>query len=122
MDTASFFEQMPQALPSFEALVGRLRSELAPITIRIQKTQISLSNRHNFAFVWLPHRKVRGRPDVYIVVSFGLGHPIHDARIAEMTEPYPNRWTHHVIVQNESEIDGQLLEWLKQAYTFSWNK
>jgi hypothetical protein len=37
-------------------------------------------------------------------------------------EPYPNRWTHHVIVQNESDINDQLMGWIKQAYAFSLNK
>ena len=39
-------------------------------------------------------------------------------RIAVAVEPYPNRWTHHVVVSQPEEIDGKLLDWLSQAYQF----
>jgi hypothetical protein len=118
-DTLIFFDKMPQALPLYDAFVGKLCSELDNVTIKVQKTQISFSNRYNFAFVSLPVRKVKGRPDVYIIVSFGLSYRIKDPRIEEATEPYPNRWTHHVIIQSEGEIDEQLMGWIRQAYSFS---
>ena len=35
------------------------------------------------------------------------------------TEPYPNRWTHHVLVSREEEIDGELLGWVEEAASFS---
>ena len=37
-------------------------------------------------------------------------------------EPYPNRWTHHVLVTREEELDGELLGWLEEAYEFARNK
>ena len=30
----------------------------------------------------------------------------------------PVRWTHHVVVSQPEEIDGELLDWLSQAYQF----
>lgn len=103
----------------YEAFAARLHSELDHVTVKIQKTQISFSNKYNFAFVSLPIRKMKGRPDVYMIVSFGLGYRAEDQRIEAATEPYPNRWTHHVIVQKESEIDDQLMGWIREAYAFS---
>ncbi|MFR6217731.1 MAG: DUF5655 domain-containing protein [Enterocloster bolteae] len=35
------------------------------------------------------------------------------------TEPYPNRWTHHVIVQSADEIDDKLMGWIREAYEFA---
>jgi hypothetical protein len=122
VDTLMFFDRMPQALPLYEAFALRLRSELDHVTVKVQKTQISFSNKYNFAFVSLPIRKMKGRPGVYMIVSFGLGYQAEGQRIEVATEPYPNRWTHHVIVQRESEIDDQLMGWIKQAYAFSLNK
>ncbi|AGA68271.1 hypothetical protein Desdi_0744 [Desulfitobacterium dichloroeliminans LMG P-21439] len=121
-DVLRFFDKMPKALPLYEAFVNKLCSEFDDVTIKVQKTQISFSNTHDFAFVWLPIRKVKGRPDIYIVVSFGLDYQVKDSRIEEVTEPYPKRWTHHVIIQSDSEIDQQLMEWIKQAYSFSLTK
>lgn len=109
-DVLMFFDKLPQALPLYEAFSNKIFSKLGDVTVKIQKSQISFSNKHNFAFVWLPIRKIKGRPDVYIVVSFGLDHQVNDPRIVEATEPYKNRWTHHVIIQSENEVDEQLME------------
>ena len=83
--------------------------------MKIQKTQIAWVAGHPFAFVWLPIRQVKGRPAVYIVVSFCLRRLIDSPRIVEAVEPRPNRWTHHVIVQSPQEIDGELLDWIQEA-------
>jgi hypothetical protein len=118
-ETLLFFNRMPQALPLYQAFVARLRSEFDDFTIRVRKTQISFSNKYIFAAVSLPIRKIKGRPEIYIIVSFGLSYRVDDPRIVEATEPYPNRWTHHVVVQSEREVDGQLIEWVRRAYIFS---
>ena len=40
-------------------------------------------------------------------------------RIWQAVEPYPNRWTHHVLVSDESQLDGELLGWVKEAAAFA---
>jgi hypothetical protein len=86
-----FFDKMPKALPLYEAFVARLLSEFDNVTIKVQNTQISFSNKYNFTFVSLPIRRMKGRPDVYMIVSFGLGYQVEDQRKEIATEPYPNR-------------------------------
>ena len=54
-----------------------------------------------------------------MVVTFGVSHHIEDSRIEVATEPYPNRWTHHVIVQSADEIDDKLMGWIREAYEFA---
>lgn len=34
-------------------------------------------------------------------------------------EAYPNRWTHHVILESASDLDETLLGWIDEAYSFS---
>ena len=70
-------------------------------------------------FIWHPSRRFRGRKGVYMVVTFGVSHRIEDSRIEAATEPYPNRWTHHVIVQSADEIDDKLMGWIREAYEFA---
>ena len=84
--------------------------------IRVQKTQITFENRHGFAFVSLPRRKVK---EPTIVVSFGLSYRVDSPRIWVTTEPYPNRWTHHVLVSDETQLDDELLGWIKEAAAFA---
>ncbi len=55
-------------------------------------------------------------------MTFSLGHRKESSRIDVATEPYPNRWTHHVMVGSVEEIDEELMDWIKQAAVFSASK
>ena len=122
-DELLFFNEHPAALPLYEAFTKRLLAKIDNVTIKVQKTQISFSNKYNFAFVsFLPVRKAKGRPKTYITVSFGLQYRKESPRIDAASEPYPNRWTHHVLIASEEEIDDELMDWIKEAAEFSASK
>lgn len=122
-DALFFFESKPLALPLYEILEEKILSKISNVTVKVQKTQIAFSNRHNFAFVsFLPVRKVKERPDIYIVVTFGLNYKKESLRIDVATEPYPNRWTHHILISSAKEIDDELIDWIKEASDFSASK
>lgn len=122
-DILFFFDKNPEALPLYEALEERIRSEIQDVTIKVQKTQITFANKHNFAFVsFLPARKAKERPDIYITVTFGLGYRKESPRIDAATEPYPNRWTHHMLISRVDEVDDELMGWIKEAGAFSAGK
>lgn len=122
-DILFFFDKHPEALPLYEALEERILSEIPDVKIKVQKTQISFANKHNFAFVsFLPARKAKERPDIYITVTFGLGYRKESPRIDAATEPYPNRWTHHMLISQVDEVDDELLGWIKEAGAFSAGK
>ena len=122
-DVLFFFREKPEALPLYEALEERILAEIPDVNIKVQKTQITFYNRHNFTFVsFLPVRKAKERPKVYITVTFGLSYQKESPRIDVATEPYPNRWTHHVLISSPEEIDEELLGWLKEAAEFSATK
>ena len=119
-DTLFFFDGKPRALFLYESLLGQLTAFAGEFTIRVQKTQISLSARRLFACVSMMRvRKKSELPEEYIVGTFGLPTPLDSPRIAAKTEPYPNRWTHHVVIGDASEIDAELLGWLSEARAFS---
>ena len=118
-DVLLFFNDHPDALPIYAAFENEM-ARLGKVSVRVQKTQITFSNRHNFAFVsFLPARKSKDRPKSYITVTFGLDYRVNSPRIDAATEPYPNRWTHHVLISSVEEIDGELMGWIKKAYEFS---
>ena len=119
-DELFFFNEKPAALPLYEAFAQRLFAEIDNVTIKVQRTQISFSNLHNFAFVsFLPVRKAKERPKTYITVTFGLQYKKESPRIDAASEPYPNRWTHHILIASEEEIDDELMGWIKEAADFS---
>ncbi len=122
-DELFFFNEKPAALPLYEAFAQRLLAEIDNVTVKVQKMQISFSNRHNFAFVsFLPVRNAKDRPKTYITVTFGLQYKKESPRIDAASEPYPNRWTHHMLISSVEEIDDELMGWLKEAAAFSAGK
>ena len=120
MDTLQFFEVMPGALPLYEQLLELVRQTVGPFSIRVQKTQITWSNRYVFACIsFAKVRPAKLRPQTYLVVTFGLDHRVESPRIDIATEPYPHRWTHHVLISAPEEIYNELLGWVREAYDFS---
>ena len=122
INEAIFFDKKPGTLPLYEAVRKMIFTDFDDITVKVSKTQIAFANKYQFAFVSLPFRKIKGSPDTYILLTFGLrrreGHP----RIAVSTEPYPGRWTHHLVIASADEVDAQVREWVNEAYHFADNK
>ena len=118
-DVLAFFAGRPWALPMYEALFSQMEELFPEAAVKVQKSQISFYGRHLFAAVSLPLRRKKTWPEECLVVTFGLGSRVEDPRIAVAVEPYPRRWTHHVLLSRPEEVDGQLLDWLREAYVFS---
>lgn len=101
-DVLRFFDQNPEALPLYEVFEKKVLEEVEEIEVKV--------------------RKAKERPKTYIVVTFGLNHKVESPRIDGATEPYPGRWTHHVLISSEEEIDEELLGWVKEAEEFAVRK
>ena len=111
-----FFEQKPAALPLYEAFRATVLKEIPETRIDVKKTQISFYVRQMFAAVsFLPVRRKNERPEPYLTVTFGLRFRVEHARIAAVSEPYPHRWTHHVMLGSKAEVDAELMAWIKAA-------
>ena len=121
-DELLFWDRQPQLLPLYELLRERLMSAYPEMKIKVSKSQISFYNRHMFAMASPPVRRRKTWPKELMMVSFGLSYQIDSPRIAMSVEAYPNRWTHHVIVESPEDIDGTLLGWIHEAYLFSDSK
>lgn len=121
-DELLFFDRLPRFLPVYEALKERLEARYPDMTVKVTKTQISFRSRYVFAMVSLPYRRMKDWPKEYLMVSFGLNDQKKSPRIAQSVEAYPNRWTHHVIVERVEDLNDELLGWLDEAYQFSMMK
>ena len=118
-----FFSGHEAAIPIYEKLEDRILAAIPDVKVKVSKTQISFSHKRGFAFVsFNPCRRVKERPEVWMTVSFGLRYQKQSPRIDVATEPYPNRWTHHVMVGSVDEIDDELMAWLMEAAAFSASK
>ncbi len=120
-DELQFFAGHGAALPIYTELRSRVFAQWPDVEVRVARTQITFKARYGFAFV-STRRMGRRCPEVFIIVSFGLGREVRSERIFAASEPYPNRWTHHVIVASPDEVDGELMGWLAEAHDFALNK
>ena len=89
----------------------------------MQKSQISYYNQHLYACVsFLKAKKKAELPDDYFVLTLGLSAPLESDRVAAKTEPYPGRWTTHFVISSPSDLDGEVFDWIEQAYQFAQAK
>ena len=119
-DALMFFDQHMDILPLYQAFEELLFDFFPVVNKRVQKTQITFSNRHVFACVSFARVKRKAElPMRFIVITLGLPAPLDSERVAVKTEPYPGRWTHHIVVNKPEELDEELLSWVREAYDFA---
>ena len=121
-DTMAFFEAQkhPEALPLYEALEGRILAEVDGVRIKVQKRQITFYNRRLFACASFARvRRKAELPPCWLVVTVGLARRLDSPRVAVATEPYPGRWTHHVVISDPAEVDDELMGWVREAAAFA---
>jgi len=118
-----FFDRHPAALPLYEKLKCSILAEIPETRIEVRKTQISFFTKHMFAAAsFTPVRKAKERPDPFLTVTFGLRCRKNSPRIAATVEPYPGRWTHHVMIGSTEEVDAELMGFIREAAIFSSGK
>ena len=119
-DALMFFDQHMDILPLYQAFEELLFDSFPVVNKWVQKTQITFSNRHVFACVSFARVKRKAElPMRFIVITLGLPAPLDSERVAVKTEPYPGRWTHHIVVNKPEELDEELLSWVREAYDFA---
>lgn len=121
-DVLFFFDGHPAELALYEALFRAMEQAFPEGRVKVQKTQISFYGRHLFAAASLPVRRRKDWPKICLVVTLGLGYRLDSPRVAVASEPYPGRWTHHILVSEEGQIDGELMGWLREAWDFGESK
>ena len=123
MDAALFFDAVPGAYPIYRAFADAIAARWPEVVCRVQKTQITFTNPRVFACASLLRaRKKAELPNPWITISLGLPYRLTSPRVAVATEPYPGRWTIHIVVASMEEIDEELLGWVAEAYAFAVQK
>ena len=121
-DAGMFFDGHPAELALYEALFRRMDGAFPEGTVKVQKSQISFYARRLFAAASLPVRRKKDWPRECLVVTVGLDRPLNSPRSAVSVEPYPGRWTHHLLLTAPEDVDGLLAAWLAEAYRFAREK
>lgn len=121
-DVLMFFDGKPLELSLYQALFEQLEKLFPGGSVRVQKSQISFYGRHLYGAASLPVRRRKGWPEHCLVVTLGLNRRLESPRVAVAVEPYPGRWTHHFLLTETDQIDGELLGWFQEAWDFAESK
>lgn len=117
-EVLTFLQGDPARIALFETVETAVNA-LGENSMEVKKSQISWGNSHKFAFLSLPRKAAHKHG---LLFTFGLDHCVKHPRILIATEPYPNHWTHHVILLSPEDMDDTLRGWLEESYTFSASK
>ena len=114
----AFFCGRPLEQALWLEMDAQCQKRLDTYEIRVSKTQLSLFSKCMFACISHPRKKSQQG----MVVSFGLPVRVESPRIWQVSEPYPGRWTHHVLISSSEQLDDELFHWLSAAQSFAKQK
>src|ERR1041385_896260 len=105
-----FEGKAPELRVTFDHLVSELR-KIGEIKVSPKQTSIHLEKNSGFAGVH-PRK-------AYFNLEFRTDYKIDDPRITRIQQLSARRFEHTVKLEKESDVDDQLLKWLKDAYDLS---
>ena len=117
-DILNLFAPTPGGLALYAALEAAILQRFPGVEIRPRRTQVGFF--HGCGFAWAsPARRKRDRDAGRILLSLGLPAPVESPRILQAIEPYPGRWTHHLLLSSPADLDDALMAWLEEAHRFA---
>ena len=96
-------------LPIYESLLSKVKEFGSDVTVTPKKTSVSIIRKKQFALI-KPATKAR----------IDLGLKLKDKPTTERLEnsgPFGTMCTHRVKLTDVNQIDSELIEWLKEAYS-----
>ena len=100
-------DKEPVVTEIYERLIAELQ-KFGPLKIEPKKTSIHLGNRFGFAGVYTRKN--------YINLEVHLSHKLTSKRVSKVEQASANRYHHTIKLTAPNEVDGELLDWLKDAY------
>jgi hypothetical protein len=98
------------------SVVRKYIESIGPVNIRATRTRVSFSGKTKFAWIWLPQIWNEKQKEGSITLTFDLGRQIQSPEKMNQTEPRPGRWTRHVVIETESDLNLKVRQWIREAY------
>src|ERR1043165_8073512 len=105
-----FEGKTPELRATYEQLIHRMQA-FGEVRIAPKQTSIQLEKNSDFAGVH-PRKS-------YFNLEFRTDYKIDDPRITRTQQLSAKRFEHTVKLERETDVDEQLLKWLKDAYNLS---
>ena len=112
-----FTAKDPEVLSILRPLLMGALARWPEMQIVTQKSQVGFSDPRPFCAIY-PPRAARDRKTHALGFSLFLPRPVASHRIAMTTEPYPGRWTNHMILTSPEDVDEELWQWMAEARRF----
>ena len=117
-DLFQLFSGKERELELYNKAFAKMERAFPQARVKVGKSQVSFYGKHLFAAFSPPVRRKKDWTEHVLLVTFGLGEPLASHRVAMVVEPYPGRFTHHVL----EELDEELFSFLAMAWEFGENK
>jgi hypothetical protein len=117
MTLDEFFSGFQNSRPIFDTLRTAI-DDLGPTEMRVSKSQISFWRRTAVARVWIPARYLHGY-QAPLVITLGFFSRDPSPRWKVIVEPTTGRFTHHLELFSASDVDEQVLSWLRRAWAIA---
>jgi hypothetical protein len=115
MTLDEYFAGYEESHELFDHLWGMIKT-LELVEIVVMKSQVAFRRKKAFAYAWIPGKYLRGR-GAPLVLTVLLRRRGISPRWKEIVEPRPGRYTHHMEVYSAEDLDDQVSEWLREAWT-----
>jgi hypothetical protein len=114
MTVDEFFEGRERSRRLYDAIQLDVE-RLGNAAVRVGKSQIAFRRKRNFAIVWVPGKYLTGKA-APLVLTLSFPHRDNSRRWKEVVRVGPKRFTHHLEIFKLSDIDAEVLRWLKLAW------
>jgi hypothetical protein len=114
MNATDLFREYPETLALYQHIEAAI-SRIGPAQARAAKSQVSFYRTHPFAATWRPGQYLNSAT-APLVLSIYLRHRDNSPRWKEVVEPVAGRFTHHLEVRSNADIDDFVREQLAQAW------
>lgn len=106
MTLEDFFAGYEESWPIFDVLRSAIE-DLGPVDLQVSKSQVAFRRSKAFAWAWVPDRYLRGG-HAPLVLTRSFGSRDGSPRWKEIVEPAPGRFTHHLELHSEKDIDAEV--------------
>lgn len=114
MELEDFFRGHEGSRGIFEAVRQAIEG-LQPTVMSITKSQVAFRHRKAFAWVWIPDKYLHGK-HAPLVLSLALRRRDPSPRWKQVVEPAPGRFMHHLELNSPTDLDDDVLQWLREAW------
>lgn len=105
------FEGKSEAEKLFEFLKEKIRKEVGPFDIDSRECCIHFVHKTTFCACWALKDCIR--------IDFRVDHPIETKREHKINHMSVNRYLYYFDIRDKSEIDSELLGWIKDSYNLN---